>query len=178
MLICSTLSHNRQRPDLNIENLNAFGNKLNTSLRKKLDSALASIQTRTEFLEVAKIPDTANRLIRYWLLSVNIGKSVISMQGWAFIDTTQNNKGDLIFVLLTGDDKMYLVKTRKVQRPDVSGAFGNQYLNDSGFGFTAFTDQLQPGKYQIGIAFKDAQGQFVFQLKLSSNELPLTNYSK
>jgi hypothetical protein len=145
------------------DQLEALTNKLNTPVRAKLDSALTSISIGSKFSEIAKIPGADNKSIRYWLQSVNIGEKVISIEGFAFIDTTQNNKGDSIFVTLTSADKSYMVRTMIIQRPDITAAFQKHYLDDAGFNFIAFTDNLQSGVYQAGLAIKDVRGRFVYQ---------------
>jgi len=143
--------------------LEALTDKLNAPFRAKLDNALRSIGTGSKFSEVDKIPVADNKAIRYWLQTVDISEKVISMEGFAFIDTTQNNKGDSIFVTLSSADKSYMVRTMIKQRPDITAAFRKTYLNDAGFNFIALTDNVQKGKYQVGIAIKDTGGQFVYQ---------------
>jgi hypothetical protein len=143
--------------------LEALTDKLNFPFRAKLDNALSSISTGSKFSEIDKIPVADNKAIRYWLQTVDIGEKVISMEGFAFIDTTQNNKGDSIFVTLSSADKSYMVRTMIIQRPDITAAFRKPFLNDAGFNFIAFTDNVQKGKYQVGLAIKDTRGQFVYQ---------------
>ncbi|HEY2348044.1 MAG TPA: DUF6311 domain-containing protein [Puia sp.] len=145
------------------ENLEALINKLNIPFRAKLDSALNSISKGSKFSETSKIPVADDKAIHYWLQTVNIGEKVISMEGFAFIDSTQTNKGDSIFVTLSSEDKCYMVRTLIVQRPDITAAFRKTYLDDAGFNFIAFTENVQKGTYQIGLAIKDTRGQFVYQ---------------
>jgi hypothetical protein len=144
-------------------NLEALTNKLNAPFRAKLDSALTSISKGSKFSESSKIPVADENAIHYWLQTVDIGEKVISMEGFAFIDSTQNNKGDSIFVTLSSADKCYMVRTMIVQRPDITAAFRKAYLDDAGFNFIAFTENVQKGMYQIGLAIKDTRGQIVYQ---------------
>jgi hypothetical protein len=146
--------------DISLEELT---NKLNVPVSAKLDSVLASVRKGSKFSETSQIPAIDNKTIHYWLQSSNIGEKVISMEGWAFIDTTQNNKGDSIFVTLSSPEKSYIVRTMIIPRPDVTAAFVRPYLNDAGFNFIAFTDSVEKGKYQLGLAIKDALGRFVYQ---------------
>jgi hypothetical protein len=135
-----------------------------------MDSLMRAIQIKREFFESRQMHPSKEKSIHYWLQSLNFGKNVLSMDGWAFIDTTQNNKGDSIFITLTNGEKSYWVQTRPVQRPDLAAAFGRTYLGDAGFNFIAFTDSLKPGRYQLGMAIKDAQGQMVYNPTLSRSE--------
>jgi hypothetical protein len=143
--------------------LEQLTNRLDAPIRAGLDSILASIRTRSKFSETVKIPVADNKSIHYWLQSVDINEKVISMEGWAFIDTTQNNKGDSIFVTLSSADKSYRVGTSIIQRPDITAAFQKPYLEDAGFNFIAFTDNVEKGEYRVGLAIKDAKGRFVYQ---------------
>jgi len=56
-----------------------------------------------------------------------------------------------------------MVRTMIIQRPDITAAFQKHYLDDAGFNFIAFTDNLQIGVYQAGLAIKDVRGRFVYQ---------------
>ena len=153
-----------------------FVNSLNIPLKGRLDSALAAISIRREFVETDKIPAADSTPIRYHLESFHIGEKVISMQGWAFIDTTKNNKGDSIFVTLTNVDKCYMGKSAIMQRTDISGAFGALYLNDAGFKFLAFTDSVQKGRYEVGLAIKNAQGHCVYQSTGNKTSIGVPEY--
>ena len=131
--------------------------------KSKQDSVLRAIGTRKEFTETARIPVKDSQAIRYNLESVSIGTQVISMQGWAFIESTQNNAGDSVFITLTSVDKTYIARAVNFQRPDITGAFARRDLSNSGLKFLAFMDTVQSGRYQVGIAIKDVKGRFVYQ---------------
>ncbi len=143
--------------------LDILTNTLNTPVRSKLDSALASIKNGSRFLETPRIAASDKKPIHYWLQTTDIGEKIISIEGFAFIDTTANNKGDSIFVTLSSADKSYIVRTVIIQRPDITTAFNKPYLADAGFNFIATTENVEKGKYQIGLAIKDALGRFVYQ---------------
>ena len=85
------------------------------------------------------------------------------MSGWAFIDTTQNNEHDSIFISLSSEDKSYLVAATMSPRQDMNGAFNKQNITNSGFKILAFTDSVQKGNYKVGLVIKDAQGRMVKQ---------------
>lgn len=145
------------------DQLDGLVNRLNAPVLSKLDSALASIKNGSRFLETGKIPVADSKPIHYWLESADIGEKIISISGFAFLDTTANNKGDSIFVTLTSDNKFYIVRTQVVQRPDITAAFQKPYLADAGFNFIASTDNVEKGKYQVGLAIKDILGRFAYQ---------------
>jgi hypothetical protein len=104
-----------------------------------------------------------DKAIHYNLESQSIGQYVISMSGWAFIDTTQNNERDSIFVSLSSVSKSYLAPAVTSQRMDLNGAFNKQNIANSGFRFLAFTDSVQKGSYKVGLVIKDARGNLVKQ---------------
>src|SRR5258708_28172939 len=92
-----------KRPENNP--LEKLTNRLNTLFRNKLDSTLKSISIGSKFLEISKIPIGDSNTIHYWLQTVDIGPKIISVEGFAFINGTQNNKGDSIFVTLGSSNK-------------------------------------------------------------------------
>ena len=85
------------------------------------------------------------------------------MQGWAFIVSTKNNAGDSIFVMLNSENKSYMANAQVFQRPDINNYFGRTNLDNGGFKFLAFTDNVERGTYQVVLVIKDAQGRFVYQ---------------
>jgi hypothetical protein len=149
--------------DLKNDRLDSFENKLNAHVKAKLDSAKVIAGNRKEFTESAKLPESGVNLIHCNLESESIGQRVISAQGWAFIESSQNNKGDSIFFTLNSQDRFYIAGANLFKRPDMASAFNRQYLDDAGFDFLAFTDNVEQGKYELGIAIKNAKGQFVYQ---------------
>ncbi len=158
--------------------LNDLSARLNAPDKTAMDSLMRKIQIKREFFESPQIPPSKEKSIRYWIESLNFGKNVLSMNGWAFIDTTQNNKGDSIFITLTNREKSYWIQTRQVQRPDLAAAFSRTYLGDAGYNFIAFTDSLKPGVYQLGMVIKNAQGRMVYNPTLSRDESAPVNYIK
>ena len=163
---------------VNNRKLDILSNQLNNPFKNLIDSSVAKIQIRTQFVQTTRLPDSAGKFIHYWLQSLNEGQKVISMDGWAFIDTTNNNKGDSIFITLQSGDKSYIVRTKIIPRPDMTSAFKRAYLDDAGFNFIGFTDHVEPGSYQVGMAIKDASGHYFFESKLLRGELPVDKYIK
>ena len=138
----------------------------NDSLAIKSKNILAKVLKNSHqaaFVETGSLPVVDNGAIRYNIESMNIVESVISLNGWAFIDSSQNNKKDSIFISLISNDQFYLAAVNMVQREDVAGGFSRANLANCGISFLCFTDNVKPGTYKIGLAIKDAKARFVFQ---------------
>ncbi len=142
-----------------------------------MDSVIKAITTKNEFVEIKRKPLSVNKPIRANLEVKNFGEKFITVRGWAFIDSTQNNKGDSIFFTLSSSDKFYLAKAEIYQRLDITTAFSKQYLDDAGMKIIAFTDDVEKGKYQLGIAIKNKKGQFFSQLVGDEIKVKLADYS-
>jgi len=145
------------------EIVNEVARKGNATAKAKIDSLLHTIGERKEFIETGMIPTKNKESIRYHAESIHVSPIVISASGFAFIDSTQNNSNDSIFVTLSSRDKSYITKAEMFQRPDVNSYFKRTHLENSGFKFLAFTDSVVKGTYQIGLAIKDAAGKFNYQ---------------
>jgi hypothetical protein len=143
--------------------LDSLVTKVNALNKTKLDSALSVMRIRTEFIESLPINVEDNKAIHYNLESQSVGHDVISMSGWAFIDSTQNSERDSIFVSLISGSKSYLAAAVTSPREDLNGAFNKKNITNSGFKFLAFTDSVQQGTYKVGLVIKDAQGMMVKQ---------------
>ncbi|HET7001098.1 MAG TPA: DUF6311 domain-containing protein [Puia sp.] len=145
------------------DQLDSFANKLNALKKAKLDRAKIKAGNRNEFSESTKLPESGLNSIRYNLESDSIGQQVIKAQGWAFIENSQNNKGDSVFFTLNSQERFYMASASLFKRPDITSGFKGQYLDDAGFVFLAFTDNVETGKYELGLAIKNAKGQFIYQ---------------
>ena len=78
------------------------------------------------------------------------GKSSIDVSGWAFIDG--ENPGDnQINIVLKSEENQYIFGTISVDRTDVAAAFSNQNLLHVGFTARFPVEQIQDGKYKVGI---------------------------
>ncbi len=143
--------------------LDSFTNKLNTIKKAKIDSLKVITGNRNEFTESAKLSESGFNSIHYNLESDSITSQVISANGWAFIESSQNNKGDSVFFTLNSPDRFYMAAAKLFKRGDLSGAFNRQYLDDGGIVFLAFTDFVKNGKYELGLAIRNAKGQLTYQ---------------
>ncbi|WP_284650989.1 DUF6311 domain-containing protein [Flavobacterium terrisoli] len=87
---------------------------------------------------------------------------IFQVKGWAFIENTDNNAGDSIFVYLKNDKNLYKKKSVQTKREDITIVFKKQNLDNSGFDSFAFTNNLEKGKYELIIAIKDKKGNLYY----------------
>ncbi|HVY76566.1 MAG TPA: DUF6311 domain-containing protein [Puia sp.] len=127
-----------------------------------LDSVLTNAR-RNDFEKSAVPVVWGQHVIHYSLETVNINEAVISVNGWAFIDSTSNNLQDSIFIALVSKDRTYLGAAQLSDRDDVAGAFNKPGLKRAGMAFMAFTDNIEPGNYQLGLVIRNAQGRIFSQ---------------
>jgi hypothetical protein len=145
--------------------------------KTKLDSGLAQASKKTVFRETANRSPTDGKPIHYYIQRQYNSKAFLSIDGWAFLDTTQNDKGDSIFITLNSVDRSYIAAAAIQSRPDVSAHFSRPYLDDAGFKVTAFFDSVAKGIYQMGIAIKDHQGRFFYQPDKSFIKVGVAEYA-
>lgn len=127
-----------------------------------LDSVLKD--TRGNYFEKSNVPVVwKQHVIHHNMETVNVNDGVVSLSGWAFIDSTKNNLQDSIFVALVSKDRTYLGAAQLFDRGDVAGAFNRPDLKRAGMTFMAFTDNIEPGRYELGLVIKNAQGKFLSQ---------------
>lgn len=139
-----------------------------------LDSMKAATKKRYEFKEVSNSIISSGKPIKYALEKVFEGEKFISLSGWAFIESADNNKGDSLYFFLKSDKKTYLSKVPVFARPDVTSFFKKSYLDDAGFKDYIFTSNVLRGQYNLGIAIKDKLGNWHYQLtdkRVSVNKL-------
>lgn len=134
-------------------------------------SAIETHKTDSIYKEIEKsntIKNIAPPKFQVGKIKVNLEKNtfnnnIIQIAGWAFLDNTQNNKNDSIYIALTNETKTYIAKAKPIQRPDVTGAFKKENLDNSGFTATIFTEGIENKNYNLAIAIKDKNNQWVFQ---------------
>lgn len=88
--------------------------------------------------------------------------SVIHLKGWAFVENSNNNIGDSIFIYLKNDKNLYQKKCVQNERKDITIVFKKENLDNSGFECFAFTNNLEKGKYELIVAIKDKKGDFYY----------------
>ncbi len=145
------------------QQLDTLNARLDAAARDKLDSALSVVRKKTIFTPAGEISGSATTPIRYYLERVNKGRGYISLEGWGFLDSTQNNKGDSIYFTLSSVGGSFWAPAKIGSRPDLTDGYHRAYLGDGGFSLLAFYDSMPAGDYQLGIAIKDQQGRRFYQ---------------
>lgn len=128
----------------------------------KTDSIYKQIELANKILTVQKPQFQAGK-IKINLEKNTFNNNIVQVQGWAFLDDTNNNKSDSIYIALTNDEKTYVVKAKAIPRPDVTGAFKKGNLDNSGFSATLFTQGIENKVYDLAIAIKGKNNVWTFQ---------------
>jgi hypothetical protein len=149
----------------NIDNpkLASLSNTLNARSARRLDSALEILTLKNQFIKTTKIDFRKHPAIRHSVENLVDGNKFISAKGWAFADTTDNNKGDSIFLVLNSNSDSYIAPARIRPRPDVTGYFQKSYLDDAGFDALVFKEDVNKGSYVLGIAIKNSKDEWIYQ---------------
>lgn len=141
----------------------SLSKELNEKNKEKLDSALNGVAKKTYFTEIKKIEKKNKENITFYIQRLNAGTTYLSVDGFAFVKSTQNNKGDSVFVTLTSSEKSYITNAKLQSRPDITIYFKRNYLEDAGFLCLSFFGELPAAKYQLGLAIKKANGEFLYE---------------
>jgi hypothetical protein len=149
--------------NINNPKMFALSKQLNEKNKKKLDSALNGVAKRKFFREIKKIEPKNKETIIFYIQRLNVGATYLSIDGFAFEKSTQNNKGDSVFVTLTSSEKSYITNAKLQSRPDITTYFKRNYLEDAGFVSLCFFGELPAAKYQLGLAIKKANGDFLYE---------------
>jgi hypothetical protein len=132
-----------------------LSNRLNAACKQKLDSALSIFAKQIVFRSSpAPGQDRGKKLIRF-LENVKDKEKYLLVEGWAFVEGKQNNKGDSVFITLADKDMFYTAYTNIKMRPDISSQY-KMSLDDAGFNAVIFKDEVEKGKYKLGILIKEA----------------------
>jgi hypothetical protein len=162
---------------VNNDSLSSLSAALNVKNKMKLDSGLRIASTKVEFSETGKFPVAENKPLRYYIQRLDNGNKFIAAEGWGFIDSTLNDKGDSIFFTLSSGTKNYIAATTLQPRPDVTIHFSKPYLDDAGFKILAFFDSVPKGVYRLGLAIRDQQGRLVCQADDNMVGVGVPNYA-
>lgn len=130
------------------------------TVKKQLDSIKYANSPATDFVKIIDKPVFSKDKIHFNPEELIVNGNIIQAKGWAFLEATNNNKGDSVFVTISDAAKTYIAKTKQLLRPDLANAYKKQYLDNSGFSSTVFA----PGSsnYTVGLAIKTASGQWTF----------------
>jgi hypothetical protein len=150
----------KNNDDKDLLNLSA---ELNAKNKPMIDSGMKKAATRTGFSAIELIKPNENNPVNYYVTRFANAENYVALEGFAFIDTTQNNKGDSIFMTLTSDSLSFISPMKMKLRPDVTAHFKRKFVDHSGFEGLSFFDALPKGKYKVGIAIKNSKGNFAFQ---------------
>ena len=149
--------------DINKPVIKSLSEKLNSQSKYKLDSALQLLANKNQFTKTIKIDFGQDLTIRHSVEKLNDYNKFISAKGWAFVDSTKNNKGDSVFFVLNSNTDSYIAPAKIKSRPDVTSYFHKSYLDDAGFNTLIFKDDVERGAYELGIAIKNSQGRWIYQ---------------
>ena len=128
-----------------------------------LDSGMRKAATRTKFNPIDFIESNDDKPVNFYVTRFNNAENYVALEGFAFLDSTQNNRGDSIFITLTSDSLSFSSPAKIKQRPDVTAHFKRKFLDHSGFEGLSFFDGIPKGKYKMGIAIKNSKGKLFFQ---------------
>ncbi|AXY77486.1 hypothetical protein D3H65_27420 [Paraflavitalea soli] len=138
--------------------------QLTVENKAKLDSVMQIMTKRVVFTKVIKPSfENAPKSITYYVTRANNGSQYLSTDGWAFIEATNNNKGDSTFIALSSDTSFYTSPANIIQRPDVTSHFKKEDLSDAGFESLSFFDNIPAGKYEMGLMIKNKAGKYYYQ---------------
>jgi hypothetical protein len=128
--------------------------------KKKTDS-ISNYYSGSTILKTIDRPDF-NGKIQFNVENLIHQDDVIQVEGWAFKEGSTNNQDDSLYVTISNEKKTYVVNSKRMPRPDVAKSFGKPNLENSGFSATIFTDEIEKGKYDIGIAIKGKNGDWTY----------------
>lgn len=114
-------------------------------------------------LTTASINDNIN--INFNLENILKESASIEISGWAFIPE-QNSAENNIKVLLIKENQIFEIETEKIDRQDVSQAFGSSFnLNASGFKIKFRANSIPSGNYELGLAIYNPKTQSYQMIK-------------
>jgi len=148
-----------------------FPVNLNSTIR---DSIQKTIQSAFLVRELTNPKFETNRISKNFEEVIH-NKTSLKIKGWAFLNNKKNNSLDSLFIVLKGRNKTYLQKVKQIKREDVTAAFNSENLDNSGFTCSVFTNTLEKDIYKIGLAIKDENGVYYFELFEELSPLNLIN---
>ncbi|MET3939713.1 lipoteichoic acid synthase [Paenibacillus sp. PvP094] len=109
------------------------------------------------YKEQDKVPEESIDL-KWAVDQLGEDKKNIMVNGWALDFEKESSSNQIIYILLQSEanNKFYRYPTELVYRPDVTEYFNNNNNYDySGFNLTIKKEELDRGKYSIGVIVKD-----------------------
>jgi hypothetical protein len=83
---------------------------------------------------------------------------ICQLKGWAFIEKSNNNVGDSIFLYLKNEKRLYKSKCVLNDRKDITIVYKKENLDNSGFESFTFLDNIEKGRYDLILVIKDKNG--------------------
>ncbi len=147
----------------NSKKLQIISNRLNNENKEKLDSVYNVIRKKIEFVQTGRIEASKKEQIVFNIENIDDEEKYLYVNGWAFIENKDKNKGDSVFFFLNSSEQSYIAKTTIFKRPDITAHFKKSYLDDAGFEAIIYKDSVKNGKYSLGIVIKNVHGDLVYQ---------------
>jgi hypothetical protein len=124
---------------------------------KNIDSLKTQFKSLYRVRDVKTIVKETND-IRFYLDKFRKESNKYHIEGWAFIESTNNNSKDSIFLLLNSDSKKYLITTKMYPRTDITNVYKKENLDNSGFKITISSEKIKGGEYSLGVLIKKQDG--------------------
>ena len=113
---------------------------------------------------VAQLPP-ASENIKGFVDKISEQEYFISVEGWAFVDKSDDFESRISVVLRTGDE-LLKVPCKKRFRPDLKGAFQHTFQTDSsGFEIGLKREYFKKGEYELSILIEQPGKSFYLPLK-------------
>jgi len=149
----------------------------NAKYSNKLAYIMQLYGKKNQFTKTAKINPSKELNVLHSLEKMNDNDNFMSVTGWAFIDSTNNNKGDSIFFVLTNDTNSYIAPAGIRSRSDVTSHFHKSYLDDAGFTALIFKDDVEKGVYELDIGVKNIHNNWVYQATNRTIKVAIPDYA-
>jgi len=129
--------------------------------QKKLDS-VKNIYSGTKFLKIIDKPESDTGKVLFNVENLSVKDNFFRIEGWAFIESKSNNKGDSLYITVSDNNKTYIANATQVARTDLASAYKKENLESSGFKASIFTTDIVKGEYTIGVAIKEPGDKWTF----------------
>lgn len=128
---------------------------------KQLDSLNQAFNSRKDFFRLNKEIDFSNK-IKFYIEGISSKEDFLKLNGWMFIESSNNNKGDSLYAVLVSDKAKYIIPSKTILRGDITSTYKKRYLDDSGLEIILNTSEMEKGSYQLGLAIKDNKSGIYF----------------
>ncbi len=155
----------------------ALSERLNSPHKSKIDSAYQAVSPKTEFIKLSDPAALEAGTIRNNIERFKENDKYLSLVGWAFKENTQDNRNDSVFFVLKGEKDVYIAPVISQSRPDVTGHFKRQNLDNAGFSGFIFYDNVEKGVYTLEIVIKDKQGMYTYMPTDKSIKVHINEFS-